>query len=465
MSLDTALSGALSSLKTVQQQISLVSNNINNANTPGYTRKTVSLSPVGDGVELVGVKISDYRRATDSTLLKQLNSALADSSGKAAQKTYLSQVQDILGASSDNTKFVTHLEAFASAWRQLQAEPENTALQSEVISSGNNFAADIRLIAGKVEQLDRAIQSDTSTAVTEFNNALRDVEKANADIAQARATGTATGDYEDQRDVALQKIAQYADIRALERGNGQVAIYTPQGYGILDGKAQQFSFSGSTITLVGGTGSANGNLQGGKLAALLNLRADTSPAAASTDPTQEVIRKLRNQLDTLANSFLTATTAPDSFAQAYNSATSNTGALATGFFTGSSRTDFAVNSSLVDGSATVKRLAATAVADAMKTETRSFSAYGQTTNNVSYTGFAQEIVSVWQSGSKRTNDEADTAESQTNYFKKLYTDKSGVNVDEELISLQTLQRSYQSAARLVSIVQQLNQTILDMVRT
>lgn len=463
MSLDTALSGALSSLQTVQQQISLVSNNINNANTPGYTRKTTNLAPVGDGVTLVGVKINDYARATDATLLKQLNAAAAESGYKAAQSQYLDQIQNILGASNDNLKLVTDLEAFASAWRELDAEPENTALQNQVISSGSAFAASVRRVAGLVEQLDRSIVSDINVAVTEVNSALKDVEDANTRIAQALASGVPTGDYEDQRDVALQKIAQYVDIRRVDRQNGQVAVYTPFGYPLLDGRAQQFAFDSANITVSGSTSVVSGNLSGGRLQALLELRANTSPAAASPNPTQEIIRKLRDQLDGLVGGFINATTAPDSFAQAYNAAATDTGALASGFFTGADRTDFAVNASLLDGSATVKRAAGAVVNDAMKDESRSFTVYGQTLTNQSYGTVLQEFVAGWQTGANRATDEAESAQGQSDYYKKLFTDKTAVSVDRELISLQTLQRSYQAAARLVSIVQQLNQTIIDMV--
>lgn len=464
MSLDTALSGALTSLKTVQQQIALVSNNINNANTPGYTRKTVNLAPVGDGVDLVGVKINDYARASDATLLKQLNVAAAENGFKSAQNQYLSQVQDILGSSSDNVKLTNDLEAFASAWRQMQAEPENSALQNQVIAAGNSFAGTVRSVSGKIEQLDRAISSDISTAVTDLNGALQDIEKANAQIAQALAGGTPTGDYEDQRDVALQKIAQYVDIRVMPRNNGQIAVYTPYGFAMLDGKAQQFSFSSGNITLTGSSTVVNNDLKAGRLEALLALRADTSPAAANPDPTQEVIRKLRSQLDALVGGFLTATTSPDSFAQAYNNATAGTGELATGFFTGTNRTDFAVNTALLSGTSKVKQLAASPVATAMGVETRSFTAFGQTVTNQSYSDYAQEIIGTWQTGAKRSADEAETAKSQSDYFKKLFTDQSSVNVDVELVSLQTLQRSYQAAARLVSVIQQMNQSIIDMVR-
>ena len=173
---------------------------------------------------------------------------------------------------------------------------------------------------------------------------------------------------------------------------------------------------------------------------------------------------MREQLDTLVGGFLNATTGPDSFAQAYDSAASNSGALAAGFFVGTARSDFSVNTSLLDGSATVKRQAAIDVAEAMKTDTRSFTAYGQTAGNLSYTGYAEEIVALWQAGANRAAAEAETAKGQNDYFKKVFTDTTSVSVDEELISLQTLQRSYQAAARLASVVQQLNQVISDMVR-
>jgi flagellar hook-associated protein 1 len=316
MSIDAVLNGAFSSLKTVQQQIALTSNNINNANTHGYTRKSVGLSPTGDGVNQVGVQITNFARATDRILLKQVNAAITDSGAKDVQKRYLDQVQNILGSSSDSVKLTTYLSDFASSWQQLQAEPENNALQSQVIATGSSFANEVRRTAAQIEQLDRNIQSDTSAAVTDLNSALKIIDTANANIAQALSSNLPIGNYEDQRDAAVQTIAQYVDVRVIERNNGQIALYTPQGYGLLDGKASQFSFSGNTITVTGSATSVNNELRGGKLKALLDLRADTSPAAADPDPTQEVVRKLRSQLDTVASSFLTAATSPDSFAQA-----------------------------------------------------------------------------------------------------------------------------------------------------
>ncbi|MGB4101813.1 MAG: flagellar hook-associated protein FlgK [Alphaproteobacteria bacterium] len=464
MSLDAALSGALSSLQTVQRQISVISNNINNANTPGYTRKTVQTESVGNGVTLVGVKISNIARTNDETLQRSMNISTSNESLVATQQEYLARLQGILGTGSNNVQLTNTIQTFAADWNLLQAEPESVALQNQIISDGTAVANTIKSVANQIEQLDRSIISDISGTISQLNSALQSIQKLNAQIADAKASGLPIGDYQDQRDQAINLIAQFVDIRVMQNGNDQIAIFTPQGFNLLNGDPEQFAYDGVNLTLVGSSTSVSANLTGGKLEALLNLRADSSPAAANTDPTREVIRKLRNQLDQLANGFLAATTSPDSFAQAYNSASTGTGELASGFFTGTDRTNITVNSALIAGTSKVKQLASVPVATAMSNQTRSFTAAGVTISNVSYASYAQSIVSQWQTAATQINSSAEVAKNQKDYYSKLFTDKTSVNVDEEMVRLQVLQLSYQAAARLIGIVQQMNQTITDMVR-
>ena len=464
MSLDAALSGALSSLQTVQRQISVISNNINNANTPGYTKKTVATESVGDGVTLVGVKVSDISRASDSTLLKSLNISIANEGMVSTQQQYLTRLQGILGTGSNNVQLTSTIQTFAADWNLLQAEPESTALQSQIISDATAVANTIKNVANQIEQLDRSITTDISSTVAQLNQALASIQSLNQQIANAKAGGLPIGDYEDQRDQQVKTIAQFVDVRVLQNGNEQIAVYTPQGFSLLNGDALQFAFDGTNVTLVGSSTSVSSSLSGGKLEALLSLHADSSPAAADTTPTKEVIRKLRNQLDQLANGFLANTTSPDSFAHAYNSATTGAGELASGFFTGTDRTNIVVNSALIAGTSKVKQLSAVPVSAAMADQTRSFTASGLTINNVSYASYAQSIVSQWQTAATQVNNNAEVAKNQKDYYNKLFTDQTSVNVDEEMVKLQTLQISYQAAARLIGIVQQMNQTITDMVR-
>ena len=464
MSLDAALNGGLSSLQTVQRQISVISNNINNATTPGYTKKTTQTAAVGDGATLVGVKLSSITRATDANLLRALNLAAAGNSKLATQQQYLKQLQGALGIGNNNTQLTNTIQTFTTDWNLFQAEPENIALQSQLISDGTAVANTVKIIANQIEQLDRSIASDLTGSISELNQVLSSIQTFNQQIADAASGGLPTGDYEDRRDQAVRTIAEFVDIRIQQNSNSQIAIYTPQGFGLLNGDAEQFAFDGTNITMLGGTASVSGNLTGGKLEALVNLRANSSPAAADTDPTKELIRKLRDQLDQVANGFLAVTASPDSFARAYNNATTGTGELASGFFTGTDRTNIAVNAALIAGTSSVKQLAAVPVATAMADRTRSFTSSGLTTGNVSYAGYAQSIISAWQTAGTQINASADTAQSELDYYTKLYTDKTSVNIDEEMIKLQILQTAYQAAARLIGIVQQMNETITQIIR-
>lgn len=72
MSLDIALNNALTGLRTVQSALQITSNNVTNANTDGYSRKSaqqVSLVLAGQGA---GVSITDVTREVNDNLLRQL---------------------------------------------------------------------------------------------------------------------------------------------------------------------------------------------------------------------------------------------------------------------------------------------------------------------------------------------------------------------------------------------------------
>ena len=61
MGLTTAISAALTGLQATQRGLSLVADNVANANTPGYIRKTLLLQNSfagGTGVQVVGISLS-----------------------------------------------------------------------------------------------------------------------------------------------------------------------------------------------------------------------------------------------------------------------------------------------------------------------------------------------------------------------------------------------------------------------
>src|SRR5690349_8692375 len=92
--LGTAINSALNSLQANQLGLSVASSNIANAQTPGYSRQRVDLSPsLVDGVDVIAIQA-----LRDQLTGARLNQ---ETSNKSAQDTLQQALQDIQGAYND----------------------------------------------------------------------------------------------------------------------------------------------------------------------------------------------------------------------------------------------------------------------------------------------------------------------------------------------------------------------------
>ncbi len=458
MSLFSSLSVALSGLQAATTQISLVANNISNATTEGYTTKTAATASVTLGNEGGGVRITGYRRATDTALFNALTDATSDASYRSAQEDYLQQVETILDCTdTSDPALASAMSEFASAWKELSAQPEDSVLQQQVIDAASNLVAQISNASSKIEALDRQITDDINTTITGLNSDLVNIADLNAKISQALMSGQSSSDLEDQRDTLIQEVAAVMNVTVMERANGQIALYTPGGYMLVEGTtARSFTYNGTDVTTTTNTAlSLNDVLTGGSLEAMVDFRADGSPAAASTSGTGEVIRKLRDQLDLIVEAFTTSSAGPpETFAYAYANATGTAGE-ATYIFSGADRFTFEVNAALIDGSETIKTASATAVCETFDVSTRTFSADGLNVSNASYESLVTNILSCFQQAYSNIRSLSETASDQKDFLQESYANKTGVNVDAETVKLTILQNSYAASAHVMAVIQKM----------
>jgi len=467
MSLFSALNVSLSGLQAATTQMQLVANNIANAGQEGYTRKSIIQSAVTLGTEGGGTIVSGYTRATDDTLQETLNDAASDAGLRDAQNEYLQQVENLLDSvNSTSPALSSAISKFASAWRQMSAEPESNVQQQQVIQAASNLASTVRKIAASIESLDRQAHDDINTTISDLNANLASIVDLNVKISQAVSAGQSAGNLEDERDRLVQEVASVMNVTIMQRPQGQIALYTPGGYTLVDGAAQAFEYNGTTVYTTGNPSlSLNNVLTGGRLEALINFRADSSPAAVSAEPTSEVIRKLRSQLDEVVTAFTEVSAGPpESFAYAYNNAVGEAGELADSFFTGADRMTFAVNTNLLDSSATVKTASATDVSDTFNSSGRSFSADGLNITGASYETLATNILTVFQQASTSIDQLNETASDLLDYLKQRYANQTGVNVDTETVALTTLQNAYAACAHVMAIIQEMFTILENLTR-
>lgn len=470
MTLGAALSIALTGLKVNTAQLQLVSNNLANAQQPGYTQKTAVVSSVALGGVVGGATITGYTRTTNNALTNAFNNATSDAALLNQQNDYFKQIQIILSSTLENPPLADAVAKFSSAWTQYAASPETSAQQQAVLQAGANLAGVIRSISSNVSALDRQITSDINSSLGELNTALARVAELNEQIATTGGIGQAVGDLQDQRDQVINQIADLTKVTVVPRANNQVALYTPQGVLLLDGAPLSFSFNGADVLSSSGQ-TVTDQLIDGSIEAQLKFKENSSPDPVGTDAGEEVIRKLRSQLILLTQAFATDSAGPPaSFANAYNNATTGSGELASDFFTFNidpnnglpDPTSLAVNASLLDGSAKIKLASSTAVTTALSA-VRSFSADGLSISAGTYTDLSVTILSNFQQAANTINVQTLPAQQQRDFYQQTLANATGVNVDNELVALTTLQNSYAASAHVISTVKQMLEDLTNVL--
>lgn len=471
MTLSSALSISLSGLKTSTLQLEQTASNISNAATEGYTTKTVNTSSAMLGTIGGGVQVTGYTRAENTALFTTLSTATSDASYRAKQDEYLQQVMDILGtSSSDDPTLSETLSNFVNSWNNLSATPESLVNQRQVISDATTFCDEVKRIAQAVEALDRQCSNEIDSTIEDLNSYLTQIRDLNLKIAQAENANLSSGDLQDERDQLVLKVSEIVGVSVMQRGSGQIALYTDTGYQLVDGDTvRNFTYDGVDVTDVNNPSlSLNSALSGGSLQALVDFRTDTSASGTvSTDQATSVIQKLRDQLDEITNAFLTTTTTATSgevtFATAYNNATTQAGQLAQDFFTGTNRTNFSVNSALIDGTSDLKFGAAAAVSDALLDATRAFSADGLDVSGASYSTLVTSSLVAFQQAASNISTLSDTASNSHQYLKEKLSNETGVNTDNELVKLVEYQNAYSASAHVMSVVQDLFDTLMQLL--
>ena len=308
MSLSVTLNTALTGLQTQQAGLQVVSNNIANATTEGYTRKTAeTASRVIEGLG-VGVELGTLRRTVDNTLLREIRDAMSLVGAEQVAKPYFDQLQDLFGSPGANSSISASLTDLATALDALSATPEGPTQRIEVINAALKIVRELDVMANQVQTLRSDAERQLTGTIDEINNQLQIIADLNTDIKHRLAVDSQAVELEDKRDMALNKLAGYIDIQTFTRSSGEVVIFTDQGT-LLDNfpnflshtEAPILSASSSYPTGVDGISLNNrditNNISGGELKGLIDLRDNVLPGLqAELDQLAAVLRDEINAL-------------------------------------------------------------------------------------------------------------------------------------------------------------------------
>ena len=91
--------------------------------------------------------------------------------------------------------------------------------------------------------------------------------------------------------------------------------------------------------------------------------------------------------------------------------------------------------------------------------TGTFSANGLNVNNQTYAGIATSILSGFQQQANTLQSSSQAATAQQTYYQSTLSNKTGVNIDAELVDLTNLQNAYAASAHVITTIQSMLTTL------
>ncbi|HMS03600.1 MAG TPA: flagellar hook-associated protein FlgK, partial [Gemmatimonadaceae bacterium] len=209
---------ARSALITHQTSLQIVSQNVANAETPGYSRQRpllVASDPVRMPVGNIGtgVQFKGIERQRDQLLDNAFRSANTLLGESTYRRDMLTQVEDIFGEPSESGMAAT-LDQFWSAFSDLASSPGSLANKSVVQQRGRQLAQQFNDFDTRLSQVGVQTRDRLDTAVNEINQLATQVAELNSRIVTAEAGGSTASELGDQRDLLLDDLARMAGTRA-----------------------------------------------------------------------------------------------------------------------------------------------------------------------------------------------------------------------------------------------------------
>ncbi len=512
MSLDAALGIANSGLMAVQRALAQASANVGNAQTAGYTAKTVAQQArVLDG-QPAGVLTGQAQRAVDLAVVAQIGTSTSDQAAATLRERLLQGVEDAYGSVSgvdSNSSLSDDINTLRGAFITLQGNPADTGAQRNAITAAGAVAGDFNRVGQAVTKARQQAQDGMVQQVAAANAALRGIGGLNRQIQLAVVHGQSTADLEDQRDQAVQTLAASISVKVIRQSDGNMLVLS-QGGAMLPtdpnrdaltitpatvGPNSYYGAGGSLPGVMLGGADVTRQMTGGALGSAIELRDTTLPrtqAEADSAAAQLAYRFDQEGLTLFTNpagavpdmtqpyttggqlGFASAMQVNPAVAAAPSLVRDGTRAISTG---GGGVTNFTPNApggpagftalldNVVNYTFGTQAAAGTGWASMATTGLGPDGSLSSTINPaVTVQDYATTVASVHSAGRAAASTARDQAAGLLATLQQRFNTQSGVSVDNEMTVMIQLQQAYAANAKVVGAVQSMWDALLGTVQ-
>jgi flagellar hook-associated protein 1 FlgK len=245
MSLSSALSTAMAGLRANQAALGIVSSNVANAQTPGYVTQNVNQIELAGGAgNGASVRVNGVNRQLDQYIQAQLRTETSGGAYADQIANILSQLQNVYGTPGEDGTLENAFSNLTAAVQALSASSGSNAAQSSVLSAAQSLARQLNATTQGIQTLRSNIEQDIGVSVGQANVAMNAIAQLNSRLQSMNPTDPAAATLMDQRDNAINQLAQLMDIRVVTDGTNQASVFTNSGIQLVGGgQASQMDFN------------------------------------------------------------------------------------------------------------------------------------------------------------------------------------------------------------------------------
>ena len=434
-----------SGLRAYRDALGTTSDNIANAQTAGYVRRTTRLAESAGSGDMPlyraqtspgGVLVDGVQRSVDEWLVEDSRTSIGSAERASARLQWLQAGERALDDGENGVG--QSLTAMFNAADTLAADPTNTAWRLSFLQSVGNAVDAFRATAAELQSVSGGIATAASAGVDQANSDVAALQRVNEALLRSRDGSTNQASLMDERDRLLDSLsgALPVSITLDAHGAATVRVIGSSGPALLDGP----SIAQLGVTAAPG-GTLSLTLAGGMIAPSSGSLSGLA-AAAST------ISDERSALDQLASQFATQLNTAH---QAGKDLNGNPGGPLVSF--GGTAASLAAMS-LAPGDV--------AAADAVSDNGNLLSFAALRGAGGTEQGWAQMVSAHAQSVSAaKAQDSA--ASTRRDGALSARAELSGVDLDHEAAELLRFQQAYEGSARVIQVARETFQSILQAI--
>lgn len=294
MALNGIVGNALSGLQAAQLGMRTTSNNVANANTPGYARTEIDQTARNAAGQGMGVEIVGVQRVADRYLQAASLRAASDASAADAVAATLDRLQAQFGSPDDEGALFGRLNQAFSSLGSAAADSAERVARLSAASDLQSFFDEAQRLSGEIRSMRDEADARIGAGVRRVNEILEELQQLNAEVQGLSAGAADTSGAANRQSELLDELAGYMDVRTDVQADGRLFVRTGDGTALLDNSRLELQYTPAgagaygvdygqitaEVSASGATVDMSPAIRSGELRGLIELRDEELPAIA-----------------------------------------------------------------------------------------------------------------------------------------------------------------------------------------